>query len=494
MPFADANSQLEPLLFQMKQYKNLTKSTIEILPSSGQTNYGPNNKCIFTLPYASMISLEDLALHFDFEGIQGLTATDSFPSKRVVAPRDVASLISEIDIKINGQTIQHLTNYNDIVNLLNLFEDAKTAKKVLQGAGPAGAGSFPKKNGEWTVVADHKYDSKVQNVNTDKIPYVINHWYGLLGHRGKQVSSNFIDTNMLGEVTIAFTFAEANVCIVDDTNADTASIKTAAQGYAHAVTTTDATLTAELTAARAEKTSYKLSDLKMSMVRYNLPMQYSEALASNLSGGAKYQIAFDHYEIHSQSALASKGTIRWNENSRDIKGLLAYFTDATRANLIEPKTYDAAVETSPYFKYDNPIHKSSQFQIGSVKMPQNALTSTGAFLELSRGLPGVRGNNVEFYNKVTSVGHWLQSYFMAYLSLEMTEGMTDVANGGKKLLSGLSSEQLPISCSYEYNNDMSFGGTMVSGGAPTWNKNVNVMSLTTRVLVIENGQSCYVEI
>ena len=32
MPFADANSQFEPLLFQMKQYKNLTKSTIEILP------------------------------------------------------------------------------------------------------------------------------------------------------------------------------------------------------------------------------------------------------------------------------------------------------------------------------------------------------------------------------------------------------------------------------------------------------------------------------
>ena len=58
MPFADANSQLEPLMFQMKQYKNLTKSTIEVLPSSGQTNYGPNQKCIFTLPYASLISLD----------------------------------------------------------------------------------------------------------------------------------------------------------------------------------------------------------------------------------------------------------------------------------------------------------------------------------------------------------------------------------------------------------------------------------------------------
>ena len=65
MLFADGNSQLEPLLFQMKQYKNLTKTTIEILPSSGQTEYGPNRKCIFTLPYASLMSLEDLQYHYN---------------------------------------------------------------------------------------------------------------------------------------------------------------------------------------------------------------------------------------------------------------------------------------------------------------------------------------------------------------------------------------------------------------------------------------------
>jgi len=68
----------------------------------------------------------------------------------------------------------------------------------------------------------------------------------------------------------------------------------------------------------------------------------------------------------------------------------------------------------------------------------------------------------------------------------MTKGMTDVANGGKKLLSGLSSEQLPISCSYSYNN--------TAGTGITWSKNVNVMTLSTRLLVIENGQNCSVEI
>jgi hypothetical protein len=120
-------------------------------------------------------------------------------------------------------------------------------------------------------------------------------------------------------------------------------------------------------------------------------------------------------------------------------------------------------------------------------MPQNALNSTDCFLELTRSIPGARGNNVEFFHKVRSVENWLETYFMAYLSLEFTEGMTQVANSGKKLLSGLSSEHLPISCSYEYKNKPVAGGF-------AWNKRVNVMSLTTRLLVIENGQSVHVEI
>jgi len=93
---------------------------------------------------------------------------------------------------------------------------------------------------------------------------------------------------------------------------------------------------------------------------------------------------------------------------------------------------------------------------------------------------------VEFYNKITSVETWLNSYFMANLSLEKREGMNNVTNAGKKLLSGLSSEQLPISCSYSYNNK--------AGTGFSWDKNVNVMTLSTRLLVIENGQNCSVEI
>ena len=41
--------------------------------------------------------------------------------------------------------------------------------------------------------------------------------------------------------------------------------------------------------------NYQLSDCKLSLVRYNLPDGYSDAIKNNLKGGTKYQIAYDHY-------------------------------------------------------------------------------------------------------------------------------------------------------------------------------------------------------
>lgn len=487
MPFADANSQLEPLLFQMKQYKNLTKSTIEILPSSGQANYGPNQKVIFTLPYASTISLEDLALHFTFtskdlavasSGVDGATVC----IEKITAPKDVASLISEVDIKINGQTIQHLTRYNDIVNLLNRFQEVGPNSATLQKSSCLSNSVF---DSDYSIDVDGNVITKSINVSRNSAEnivssrQIINSWYGLLGHRGKEVSSNFIDTNMLGEVTIAFTLAPASVCPAVFMPAATAQ-------NAPTANLTDAEYNTTIV---NRKTSYVLSDLKMSMVRYNLPQGYSEALASNLSGGAKYQIAFNHYEFHTQNAHKSNGTIRWNENSRDIKGLLAFFTDNTRDLMNAPTDYNPGDNVSEYFVYENTIHDNSQFQIGSVKMPQNSLKNEEAFLELCRGMARDRG--LTNFSKTEGNGFgimptYLQFHFMVYLSLEMTEGVDKEAEFGKKLLSGLSSEQLPISCSYTYNN--------LAAPGKHWDKSVNIMSLTTRMLVIQNGQNVYVEI
>jgi len=495
MPFTDGSSQLEPLLFQMKSYKNLTKSTIEIMPSSGQGKYSPNQKVIFTLPYASTISLEDLALHFTFTSKDLPVATHAAGGssciEKITAPRDIASLISEIDIKINGQTIQHLTRYNDIVNIFEQFQNGSVSASALAGANKyqdVWKQMYTIDDASGAITPGNKGIDQDAANNIVSKKFIVNKWYGLLGARGKETSSNFIDTNMLGEVTIAFTLARASVCpSVIKPLAD-------AQGDVSALTQTEYN-----SAYNSRNASYELSDVKMSMVRYNLPNSYGEALASNLSGGAKYQIAFNHYEFHTQKGNKDTDTIRWNENSRDIKGLLAFFTDNERENSNVPMPYDAAMNTSPYFKYENTIHDNSQFQIGSVKMPQNVLDTESVYLENCRGLYPNRGhdgiisggfNNAAgttfTYNCNGDIVEFLQYYFMAYLSLEMTEGITPEAKMGKKLLSGLSSEQLPISCSYTYKNK--------SANTKSWDKSVNVISLTTRMLVIENGQNVYVQI
>ena len=388
-----------------------------------------------------------------------------------------------------------MTRYNDIANILNALEHPETAKIALQGFDPSVVYEQTG-GGLWQDISNAAYDltPHPNNLNNRPKKYIVNHWYGLLGHRGKDVSSNFIDTNILGEVTIAFVFATPSAC------AKVSALDTQIQTVAGA-SGNDKPTAAQITSAEQQLT-YKIKDCKMSMVRYNLPMSYSEAVRSALVGGQQYKIAFNHYETHSQKAEQARGSIRWNENSRDIKALVAYFSDADRDTNV-PQPYDKIINSSKYFKYDNPVHQYSQFQIGSTMMPQNKLDSTDLFLELVRGVPGARGRNAIWDIKshdATQQGQnvevWLQSRFMAYLSLEMTEGMTELANDGKKLLSGLSSEQLPISCVYNYENDTGFLGSTVvgTGTAYTWTKTLNVMSITTRMLVIENGQNCSVEI
>ena len=222
----------------MKQYKNLTKATIEILPCSGQQVYLGGSKLQFTLPYASVMSLEDIGLSFEFQGVNPKTDVSIMP------PRDITSLISEIDIKVNGSTVQNLTRYSDIVNLLNLFQNNKTKNNVLQNTNPM----MKKWNNSGTLSTQQNNDYNI--LANDKKQYIINNWHGLLGKRGEEVSSNFIDTNMLGEVVISFTLHKANVCF-------NSSVK---GGGTLGTTTND---------------NYQLSDCKLSIVRYNLPDGYS---------------------------------------------------------------------------------------------------------------------------------------------------------------------------------------------------------------------------
>ena len=93
--------------------------------------------------------------------------------------------------------------------------------------------------------------------------------------------------------------------------------------------------------------SYMLGNVKLSVQRYNMPSEFYSAISHHLSGGSKYKIAFNHYQIYSSPGNDSGSAVRFNENSRDIKYLLGFFHNNNRDTQNKPRI--PLYDTLPYF-------------------------------------------------------------------------------------------------------------------------------------------------
>ena len=471
MPFSDqAMSLPEDFLFKIKELKNFTKTTISIDPSSGQTSYGAGSKISFTLPYASLLSMNDLALVVDGE-TTNLPVHAGDITNGVFFPRNMSSMIEEIEIKVNGQIVQSIPRYNDVYNVHDNLKVKKNTHNILDNSKPNLKVKYNPTTNVLQKIEDFKAPDDASlsdatnkdNYLKDKDTYVITNWYGLMGSADeKEVSANFIDTNLLGEVIISFRLAGNNVLMYGD-NIATGTVSVA-----------------DRTTAQANaNTSFKFENVRLSAIRYNMPDTYYNAISSNLSSGSKYRVAFNHYSIYSSSAGQGKGSVRFNENSRDIKYMMSFYTDSTRNNSAKPKNVvkTNGFNQSPYFQYDGRFHNRSQYQIGSTLLPVNQMTTHDTFLDTTR-LLGKKGDlSYEMHDQIEGIDEWSYYYFASPLSLEFSQDDDSV-----KLLSGLSSENLPISVSYNYEH-------RAIGGGYTFTQDANVLVCTTRMIEIGNNQS-----
>ena len=124
------------MLYRIKQIEGLSKQTLSIVPSSGQGTVYNGNKIVLSLPMNSLLDLGTFEMNF-----YGKTAHNGAASgnqKNYVQtrffPRNIQSLISNLEIKVNGRSIQNITQYNFIYNVLNDYlcgTDATNKKKEL---------------------------------------------------------------------------------------------------------------------------------------------------------------------------------------------------------------------------------------------------------------------------------------------------------------------------------------------------------------------------
>ena len=151
--------------------------------------------------------------------------------------------------------------------------------------------------------------------------YTIRNWLGFF-----QGSTSIIDTSMFGPIVIEITLAPAGVLGLgaSPANSTLAAVTAGSSEIGIAITEVTTLITA---AIPAEGTSYKLSDISFTMVRYDLPKAITDAMTAVLESNSVYQYWFPSYtSFMGQPVTGSKtGTTRISLSTSSLEMLIGTF-------------------------------------------------------------------------------------------------------------------------------------------------------------------------
>ena len=131
------------MLYRVKQIMGVSKQTLKIVPLSGQTTATNGQKIIVSLPPNSLVDLSTFEMNFigatQHRGNNAGTNVANYVQKAYF-PRNTASLIENLEIKINGQSRQNINQYGYIYNILHDFtcgHDAVAKNRIGCNADPS---------------------------------------------------------------------------------------------------------------------------------------------------------------------------------------------------------------------------------------------------------------------------------------------------------------------------------------------------------------------
>ena len=403
-------------------------------------------------------------------GTNGVTGPTGYCQSRFF-PRNTQSLIETLELKIGGQTRCLINNYGYIYNILNDFTtgtDATNKNRIGQNADPSCKYYYSKSGARRRcgfpigLIAD----SKSAN---DQDDYTIRNWLGFF-----QGSTSIIDTSMFGQIDIEITLAPSGVLGLGapTSNADLAAVTAASSEVGIAIP--GALKVAA--AVAAEGTSYKLSDISFTMVRYDLPKAITDAMTSVLASNAVYQYWFPSYTTFmGQPVTGSKtGTTRISLSTSSLEMLIGTFMVQNRdtqspfllgdyTSNYSALTLQAAAEygnsdttfrnsiikceplcfnQTKYFVRNGTSIKNCRWGIGSVYF--NYETIPDQFSNVLRAFNTQNDTLGGFHEGLTGLPAFQDTYYAHILTLNAT-GENDIYT-----VSGLDSSTLPCQISWEY--------------------------------------------
>ena len=502
------------MLYRIKQIEGLSKQTLNIVPSSGQGSVYNGNKIIVSLPMNSLLDLGTFEMNF-----YGKTAHNGAASgnnKNYVQtrffPRNIQSLISNLEVKINGRSIQNITQYNYIYNILNDYMcgiDATNKKRIGENADPSNKSAWiqgvniPRRgypiglSSGYGITVDDKFDA----FSRDADNYTIRNWLGLLSGGS---STQIIHTDMYGQIDIEITLDQAGILMLG------AATGTAAAGSLDStLSSTNYQFLGDIAttnggAVSAEAAQYVLSNIGFNIVRMDMPSYFYEAMANVLAAGSLHKLYYPNYQIFTGQSTANKsGTTRFSITTKSLDYCVGTFQTAARdtistvlnssvagasAGEFGNASYTAGAlinagaqrvfNNSKYFARNGSGVKSGTWYAGSVKL--NTETPLQMYNSMLRGfnmkndLLGGTSPYIRHY------GDFMETAFGHVISFQAT-GENDLYT-----ISGLDSSQQPLSIAWEV-----IGGDTV---ADISNNAIFGVKSGTKIIndgvVCQSGDSC----
>ena len=475
------------MLYRIKQIEGLSKQTLSIVPSSGQGIVYNGNKIIVSLPMNSLLDLGTFEMNF-----YGKTAHNGAASgnqKNYVQtryfPRNIQSLISNLEVKINGRSVQNITQYNYIYNVLNDYlcgTDATNKKRVGENADPSNKSAWvegvniPRRgypiglyNGN-AISVDDKFDASARDADN----YTIRNWLGLLSGGD---STNIIHTDMYGQIDIEITLDQAGVLMLGQSTATAAAgsldtvLNSTNYGFLGDIATSNGG------AVASEAAQYVLSNIGFNIVRMDMPAYFYEAMANVLASGVVYKLYYPNYQIFTgQSTTNKSGTTRFSITTKSLDYCIGTFQVANRDTISTVLNSGIAAATageygnasftsgalinsgaqrvfnnSKYFARNGSGVKNGTWYAGSVKLisetPLQMYNGILRGFNMKNDLLGGTSPYIRHYSD------FIETTFGHMISFQAT-GETDMYT-----ISGLDSSQQPLSIAWEI-----IGGDTVSDG------------------------------
>ena len=470
----------QAMQWAIKRLKVLQKETVTMTPNKSQ-DVKPGQTIIVDLPYNSKVDLSSFSWFFDgsttHNGSTGATGPAGYVQTRFF-PRNSASVIQKFTVKINGGIKIDIPDYNFLYNLLHDYTQGADALGRRQAGGenadPSNklyilANDIQERRGYSLGPFNPAADSTLLDnvLARDKSRYCVRSWLCLFGGNA---STQVIDTQMLGTVTIEIQLAPASILMLGV--ASTNGGVSAANNTASKTEVGRAALTID-TGFRdaplpAETADYTLTNLEFRCVRYHMGPEFDIAMANVLSSGQKYKLYFPNYTVQSGRPVPANNkatTERFSISTNSLDYVIGTFrlpnydtigqplnTLLSSKNSLEEGLTIATAESqisaglrrvynqSKYFAHNGDSIVTTKWRIGNNSFEPQTLAEQ--YNTLLQHFNINQDTTSGIYPGINSLGAFREHSYASICSLNFPE------KGEVYTVSGLDTEQTPASIEF----------------------------------------------